>query len=69
MAARIPKSVADQLRFRDGCSVEIQREGGRVVISRASKYKPTLEELLAGIPEENGHGEWDTGPGVGKDVW
>jgi antitoxin MazE len=29
----------------------------------------TLEELLAGITDENRHPEWDTGPPVGKEIW
>jgi len=30
---------------------------------------PSLEELLAGITEENIHREIDFGPAVGKEVW
>ena len=30
---------------------------------------PTLEQLLAGITEQNLHGEFDTGPAVGKETW
>ena len=29
----------------------------------------TLDELLAGVTEENRHGETDMGPRVGKEVW
>lgn len=28
-----------------------------------------LEQLLAGVTEENRHGEWDTGVAVGGEAW
>ncbi len=45
-----------------------------VVIERISekelrlRKKKTLAELVAGITPENLHGEWDTGPDVGKEI-
>ena len=45
-----------------------------VVIERISstelrlRKKKTLAQLVAGITPENLHGEWDTGPDVGKEV-
>jgi antitoxin component of MazEF toxin-antitoxin module len=45
-----------------------------VVIERISdselrlRKKKTLAQLVAGITTENLHGEWDTGPDVGKEV-
>lgn len=30
---------------------------------------PVLEDLLAGVTPENLHGEVDTGPAVGREVW
>ena len=44
-----------------------------IVIERISdtelrlRKKKTLAELVAGITPENLHGEWDTGPDVGKE--
>jgi antitoxin component of MazEF toxin-antitoxin module len=32
------------------------------------RKKKTLAQLVAGITPENLHGEWDTGPDVGKEV-
>jgi antitoxin component of MazEF toxin-antitoxin module len=32
------------------------------------RKKKTLSQLVAGITPENLHGEWDTGPDVGKEV-
>ena len=45
-----------------------------VVIERVGPHelrlrkKKTLAQLVAGITPENLHGEWDTGPEVGKEV-
>ena len=32
------------------------------------RKKKTLAQLVAGITPENLHGEWDTGPAVGREV-
>jgi antitoxin component of MazEF toxin-antitoxin module len=32
------------------------------------RKKSTLAQLVAGITPENLHGEWDTGPAVGREV-
>jgi antitoxin component of MazEF toxin-antitoxin module len=32
------------------------------------RKKKTLAQLVAGITPENLHGEWDTGPDVGKET-
>jgi antitoxin component of MazEF toxin-antitoxin module len=32
------------------------------------RKKKTLSQLVAGITPENQHGEWDTGPAVGREV-
>ena len=37
--------------------------------TKGTKSPYTLEELLAGVTNENLHPETDTGPPVGKEVW
>jgi antitoxin MazE len=69
LALRIPKVFADEAGLRADAPVELSLVGGKVVI-RPLKEKPiTLEELLRGVTDENLHGEWDTGPAVGKEIW
>lgn len=41
----------------------------RVRKAQALPRKYTLEELLAGVTEENKHGEISTGPSVGNEAW
>ncbi|MFO0968756.1 MAG: hypothetical protein U0793_24635 [Gemmataceae bacterium] len=46
-------------------TVVIERVGANELRLRKKK---TLKQLVAGITPENLHGEWDTGPAVGKEV-
>ena len=46
-------------------NVVIERVGPNELRLRKKK---TLAQLLAGIKPENLHGEWDTGPAVGKEA-
>jgi antitoxin component of MazEF toxin-antitoxin module len=47
--------------------VFINVRGGEIVIT--VEQSPTLEELVAGITDENRHEETDWGPPVGKEIW
>jgi antitoxin MazE len=66
LAIRIPKAVAEKARIKEGDSVEIKADRGRIELRRAEKI-PTLEELVAQITPENRHGEIDWGPAVGRE--
>jgi antitoxin MazE len=68
LGVRIPKSLAQDAELRDGTSVDLRMENGRLVIVPAAK-KYTLEELVSQITPENRHPETDWGPPVGKEVW
>ncbi len=46
-------------------TIVIERIGANELRLRKKK---TLAQLVAGITPENLHGEWDTGPDVGKEV-
>jgi antitoxin component of MazEF toxin-antitoxin module len=46
-------------------TVVIERVGPNELRLRKKK---TLAQLVAGITPENLHGEWDTGPAVGREV-
>jgi antitoxin component of MazEF toxin-antitoxin module len=54
----LPDDFADE-------TVVIERVGPNELRLRKKK---TLAQLLAGITPENQHGEWDTGPAVGREV-
>lgn len=67
LAVRIPKTVADQARIREGDPILIEALDGRVELRPAERI-PTLEELVAKITPDNRYGEIDLGPPRGKEV-
>jgi len=69
LALRIPKSFAIEVGLSDNSTVDLRMSDGKLVISPSKEEEPTLEELVRGITNENRHGEWDTGPMVGREIW
>lgn len=69
LALRIPKSFAAEARLDENTPVELSLVKGKLVIQALNQESPTLDELLRGVTDKNLHGEWDTGPAVGKEVW
>ena len=68
-ALRIPKALAEEVGIDIGSKVELIAEEGQLRVVPAKRPKYTLEELVAQITPENRHGEIDTGPAVGKEIW
>jgi len=66
LAIRIPRPVADEAGLIEGAPVVLSVEGSAVVVRR---QRLDLEALLAKVTPENVHGEIDTGPPVGREVW
>jgi antitoxin MazE len=69
LALRIPKAFAEEAGLREDAPVELSLDGGRLVVHALAEQQPTLSELLQNVTDENLHGEWDTGPAVGKEIW
>jgi antitoxin MazE len=69
LALRIPQAFAVEAGLAENRAVEMTLVKGRLVIQPAANDPPTLEELLRGVTDENLHGEWDTGPAVGREIW
>jgi antitoxin MazE len=67
-AVRIPKTVIEQARLREGDELTIQVLGDRITIEPVSP-KLTIESLVAGITRKNCHSEQDWSKKVGKEVW
>lgn len=64
---KIPKRVAKALELEEGTEVELARLGGSLLVTPSSV--PSLEDLLEQVTEENLHGEIETGPPVGREIW
>jgi antitoxin MazE len=68
LALRIPREYAAELQVEQGSLVEITVEDGALVVRALRPSLPTLEQLLAGVTEENLHGEVTYGPPVGNEA-
>jgi len=69
LAIRIPKSLAIDTKIENGSVVDLALVKGKLVASPVAEPEYTLEQLLAGITEENRHTEVDTGVALGKEIW
>ena len=67
LALRIPPEEAERMGIAAGEEVRLRKAGNSLLVSPLSV--PTLEELVAGITDENRHDEVYTGPPVGREVW
>lgn len=66
LGIRIPSLYVKEFDLRNGSSVEIVEEEGKLVI-KPGKF--TLEQLLSQVTEQNIHEPWETGPSVGREEW
>jgi antitoxin MazE len=69
LAVRIPKSFAEEVGLMDGSRVEMRLVDGGLLVEPVADLPVSLEELLDGVTESNAHGEVDTGPPQGFEVW
>ena len=69
LALRIPKPLAAEVGLEGISPVDLSLMDGRLVITPAVEPELSLATLLAQVTEENLHGEVDSGPAVGGEVW
>ncbi len=66
---RLPRHLVDQAALKPGDAVDVAvSEDGRIVIT-PRRRRPTLDELLRGITEENRHHEAEWGEPAGEEAW
>lgn len=68
LALRIPSSVAKDINLRQGSSVEVAVEGGKMIVKPTKKRKLSLAELLKGVTKENRHTELSWGAPLGREI-
>ncbi|BCV21093.1 multidrug transporter MatE [Moorella sp. Hama-1] len=66
LGIRIPLALAQKTGLREGTPVDLLVDEDAIIIRR-KHY--SLEQLLAQVTPGNTHGEIDTGPQVGREVW
>ena len=69
LALRIPKSFAVESKIKQGSTVEVSLESGKIIIFPVTEPDFSLNELLAKVTPENLHGEINTGSSVGQEAW
>lgn len=67
LGIRIPQAFAKEVQIDEGTEVELTIEGASIVLTPKSTL--TLSAILAGVTEENRHGEISTGKPVGRESW
>ena len=68
LAIRLPPTLAREMGLSNQSIVELSWRYDQVIL-RPVKSSFTLEQLVAGITNDNLHGEVDTGAPVGKESW
>jgi antitoxin MazE len=69
LALRIPKAFAAEVQLEQDTLVEVTLVDGKLLIVPIVEPAVTLEQLLAGVTEENLHREVDSGPAIGNEAW
>ena len=67
LRVRTSRPLADRAQIREGSVVEIKEEDGVITIETVALKEYALAELVAGITEDNRHGEVDTEEAVGNE--
>jgi antitoxin MazE len=68
LALRIPKSFAINANLRQDELVDISIDKEKIIITPVGEKKYSLDDLLAGVSEDNLHDEINTGAPVGKEI-
>jgi antitoxin MazE len=69
LALRIPKAFAEEIGIDDNAVVDVSLADGKLLVVPVSEPSLTLDDLLAGITDDNLHHEVDTGTPQGNEVW
>ncbi len=68
-SVRIPSSIMKAAHLEIDQEVDIREEGGVVIVAPIHHIKYDLDELIAGITEDNKHDMISFGEPVGKEIW
>jgi antitoxin MazE len=69
LALRIPKSFAIEVGLEQDAEVDVALVEGKLIVTPLFTPAFTLEQLLAGITDDNRHAELNTGPAIGHEAW
>ena len=69
LALRIPESLAERIGLGPGSPVELSLRDAKLIVAPLRQSPLRLDDLLRDVTADNLHGEIDTGPSVGGEVW
>jgi antitoxin MazE len=71
LALRVPTGLLAELNLSENSTVDLRVEDGKLIIApmQKRKWKYSIEDLLAGVSEQNIHSETDWGSAVGEEPW
>ena len=69
LALRIPDSLAERIGLGPGSPVELSLRDAKLIVAPLRQPPLRLDDLLRDVTADNLHGEIDTGPSVGGEVW
>jgi antitoxin MazE len=69
LALRIPKSFAIEAGLDQDAEVDVALVEGKLIVTPLFTPAFTLEQLLAGITDDNRHAELNTGLAIGNEAW
>jgi antitoxin MazE len=69
LAVRIPKTVAESARLREGDRLSLAVSKSGTIVIRPARRKYALDELVSKITAKNRHRETDWGQAVGEEAW
>ena len=67
-SVRIPSPIMEAARLRLDQQVDVREDRGRVIIEPVRATAFDLASLVAGITDENRHGEIDFGGPIGEEI-
>jgi antitoxin MazE len=68
-SVRIPASVMAAAALSLDQAVDVREEAGRIVIEPIREEAFDLNDLVAGITDDNRHESVDSGPRTGREFW
>jgi len=69
LGVRIPRGLAEEVGLGAGTEVSLSAKSGELVVKPAVPSRLSLEDLLAGVSEDNLHSSVDTGSAVGAEIF
>ena len=69
LGVRIPRGLAEQIGLGAGTEVSLSAKDGQLLVKPALPTRLTLDELMAGVTDNNLHSSVDTGSAVGAEIF